>query len=183
MPIHHSALSRTFVKMIGRLGRWKRVLNARAIVRTNTCADTSSLELDMLTVGGGVDDYLSRVGARTASSTTTQHSPACSQGCDSSAGRCVIICATSVIFPPLLLLMNLPRTLSMSPVSRIFLIWTAWLWRKLIRTQSQLPMRILSLWTALLRLGRHQRILLVYLSLLANFHFSLHRDKHRGNSM
>ena len=72
MPIHHSALSRAFVKTIGRLGRWKRVLNARAIVRSNMCVDGSSLDLDMLTAGGGVEDYLSRV---TAPSTTIQHSP------------------------------------------------------------------------------------------------------------
>ncbi|KAK7447019.1 Guanine nucleotide exchange factor lte1 [Stygiomarasmius scandens] len=31
LPIHHSALSRAFVKTIGRLGRWKRVLNSRTV--------------------------------------------------------------------------------------------------------------------------------------------------------
>lgn len=30
LPIHHSALSRAFVKTIGRLGRWRRVLNSRS---------------------------------------------------------------------------------------------------------------------------------------------------------
>ena len=84
MPIHHSVLSRAFVKTIGRLGRWKRVLHSRAVVRTalNTCADVSAFDLelsvsrDLLTVNGGVEDYLARVAPRTASAATIQPTPA-----------------------------------------------------------------------------------------------------------
>ena len=32
-PVHHNAISRAFVKTIGRLGRWKRVLNSRQTER------------------------------------------------------------------------------------------------------------------------------------------------------
>lgn len=38
LPSHHSALSRAFVKTIGRLGRWKRVLNSRSAARTSISA-------------------------------------------------------------------------------------------------------------------------------------------------
>ncbi|KAJ7456961.1 hypothetical protein FB451DRAFT_1275377 [Mycena latifolia] len=67
LPIHHSALSRAFVKTIGRLGRWKRVLNQRSTgVRTplGACADVNAIDLeltvgrDLLSVNGGVEQYL-----------------------------------------------------------------------------------------------------------------------------
>ena len=83
MPIHHSALSRVFVKTIGRLGRWKRVLNSRAVVRStlNACADVSAFDLelgvsrDLLTVNGGVEEYLARVSPQTASAAKIQPTP------------------------------------------------------------------------------------------------------------
>ncbi|KAF9027864.1 ras GEF [Hymenopellis radicata] len=70
LPIHSSALSRALVKTIGRLGRWKRVLNSnnhRATApRTpsGVCTDVSAFDLelsvsrDLLTVHGGVEQYL-----------------------------------------------------------------------------------------------------------------------------
>ncbi|KAF5329123.1 hypothetical protein D9758_017145 [Tetrapyrgos nigripes] len=66
LPIHHNALSRAFVKTIGRLGRWKRVLNNRTNGRApaNPCAGVSAFDLeltvsrDLLTVNGGVESYL-----------------------------------------------------------------------------------------------------------------------------
>ncbi|KAJ6578832.1 hypothetical protein DFH09DRAFT_1030705 [Mycena vulgaris] len=70
LPIHHSALSRAFVKTIGRLGRWKRVLNQRSTgVRTplGACADVGAIDLelnvgrDLLSVNGGVEQYLKMI--------------------------------------------------------------------------------------------------------------------------
>ncbi|KAK0457166.1 uncharacterized protein EV420DRAFT_1749027 [Desarmillaria tabescens] len=72
LPIHHNALSRAFVKTalvktIGRLGRWKRVLNNRTAPRTPLDAYTThvsafdlelSVSRDLLTVQGGVEQYL-----------------------------------------------------------------------------------------------------------------------------
>ncbi|PPQ80324.1 hypothetical protein CVT25_003607 [Psilocybe cyanescens] len=69
---HHSALSRAFVRTIGRLGRWKRVLNHRSAVRPpNTLGvcgvgdQAFDLDLnvarDLLTVNGGVENYLRMV--------------------------------------------------------------------------------------------------------------------------
>ncbi|KAJ6463504.1 hypothetical protein C8R45DRAFT_911716 [Mycena sanguinolenta] len=67
LPIHHSTLSRVFVKTIGRLGRWRRVLNQRHTgVRTplGACVDAEAIDLeltvdrDLLTVNGGVEQYL-----------------------------------------------------------------------------------------------------------------------------
>jgi GDP/GTP exchange factor required for growth at low temperature len=83
MPIHHSAFSRVFVKTIGRLGRWKRVLNSRAVARTSLsgCTDVSAFDLelgvsrDLLAVNGGVEDYLAMAGPRTASSVTAYSLP------------------------------------------------------------------------------------------------------------
>lgn len=67
LPMHHNAISRAFVKTIGRLGRWKRVLNSRATTRTSmaACTNVSAFDLelsvsrDLLTVNGGVEQYLS----------------------------------------------------------------------------------------------------------------------------
>ncbi|PBK69541.1 ras GEF [Armillaria solidipes] len=72
LPIHHNALSRAFVKTalvktIGRLGRWKRVLNNRTTPPAPLGAYTThvsafdlelSVSRDLLTVQGGVEQYL-----------------------------------------------------------------------------------------------------------------------------
>ncbi|EGO03000.1 hypothetical protein SERLA73DRAFT_158671 [Serpula lacrymans var. lacrymans S7.3] len=65
-PLSHNVLSRAFVKTIGRLGRWKRVLNSRPTVQTALAvpANVSAFDLelnatgDLLTVRGGVEQYL-----------------------------------------------------------------------------------------------------------------------------
>lgn len=67
----HSALSRAFVRTIGRLGRWKRVLNHRTVRPTTTLGacgvgdQAFDLELavskDLLTVNGGVEQYLKMI--------------------------------------------------------------------------------------------------------------------------
>ena len=75
LPTHHSALSRAFVKTIGRLGRWKRVLNSRSAARTSisACAGASAFDLelslsrDLLTVNGGVEQYLGTAGPQSSS--------------------------------------------------------------------------------------------------------------------
>ncbi|KAG1750327.1 uncharacterized protein EDB91DRAFT_1216985 [Suillus paluster] len=64
-----SALSRAFVKTIGRLGRWKRVLNSRQTVDTGLAvpANVSAFDLelnstgDLLMVRGGVEQYLKMI--------------------------------------------------------------------------------------------------------------------------
>jgi GDP/GTP exchange factor required for growth at low temperature len=64
-----SALSRVFVKTIGRLGRWKRVLNSRQTVDTGLAvpANVSAFDLelnatgDLLMVRGGVEQYLKMI--------------------------------------------------------------------------------------------------------------------------
>ncbi|KAJ7699366.1 hypothetical protein B0H17DRAFT_926723 [Mycena rosella] len=73
LPIHTSALSRAFVKTIGRLGRWKRVLNQRGggagVPRAplGACGDVNAIDLelnvgrDMLSVNGGVEQYLKMI--------------------------------------------------------------------------------------------------------------------------
>jgi Gdp/GTP exchange factor required for growth at low temperatures len=65
LPIHHnSPLSRVFVKTIGRLGHWKRVLNSRQAVHPSGTAGVSAFDLelnaegDLLAVRGGVEQYL-----------------------------------------------------------------------------------------------------------------------------
>lgn len=63
------ALSRVFVKTIGRLGRWKRVLNSRQTVDTGIAvpANVSAFDLelsasgDLLGVRGGVEQYLKMI--------------------------------------------------------------------------------------------------------------------------
>ncbi|KAI6103929.1 hypothetical protein EDD16DRAFT_1715005 [Pisolithus croceorrhizus] len=65
----HGALSRAFVKTIGRLGRWKRVLNSRQTIDTGIAvpANVSAFDLemsatgDLLTVRGGVEQYLKMI--------------------------------------------------------------------------------------------------------------------------
>ncbi|KAH7882692.1 hypothetical protein F5I97DRAFT_1816323 [Phlebopus sp. FC_14] len=69
ITIPQSALSRAFVKTIGRLGRWKRVLNSRQTVDTGIAvpANVSAFDLelsasgDLLTVRGGVEQYLKMI--------------------------------------------------------------------------------------------------------------------------
>ncbi|KAH7928036.1 ras GEF [Leucogyrophana mollusca] len=69
ITLQHSALSRAFVKTIGRLGRWKRVLNSRSTVQTALAvpANVSAFDLelsatgDLLTVRGGVEQYLKMI--------------------------------------------------------------------------------------------------------------------------
>jgi len=64
-----SALSRVFVKTIGRLGRWKRVLNSRQTVDSGLAvpANVSAFDLelnatgDLLMVRGGVEQYLKMI--------------------------------------------------------------------------------------------------------------------------
>ncbi|KAH9921111.1 uncharacterized protein B0H18DRAFT_1021935 [Fomitopsis serialis] len=69
MPLPHSPFSRAFVNTIGRLGRWKRVLNHRNHGRSavNACLDVSAFDVeasetgDLLLVRGGVEQYLKMV--------------------------------------------------------------------------------------------------------------------------
>lgn len=69
LPIHRNTLSRAFVKTIGRLGNWKRVLNSRHATQTpaGESADVSVFDLelnaqgDLLAVTGGVEQYLKMI--------------------------------------------------------------------------------------------------------------------------
>ncbi|KAJ6531285.1 ras guanine nucleotide exchange factor domain-containing protein [Mycena capillaripes] len=84
LSIHHSALSRVFVKTIGRLGRWKRVLNQRSGVRTpiGAYADIDAIDpeltvgRDLLTVNGGVEQYLKMIGQVSSVAPAATASPA-----------------------------------------------------------------------------------------------------------
>jgi Gdp/GTP exchange factor required for growth at low temperatures len=67
LPVHHhTPLSRVFVKTIGRLGHWKRVLNSRHAAQPppEGSAGVSAFDLelnaegDLLAVRGGVEQYL-----------------------------------------------------------------------------------------------------------------------------
>ena len=77
LPFHHKPLSRAFVNTIGRLGRWRRVLNPRNTVGTGANSqlqatpvdplDVSPFNLepnatgDLLMVRGGVEQYLKMI--------------------------------------------------------------------------------------------------------------------------
>jgi len=77
LPFHHKPLSRAFVNTIGRLGRWKRVLNPRNSASTSGNSqlqmvpadhlDVSPFNLepnatgDLLMVKGGVEQYLKMI--------------------------------------------------------------------------------------------------------------------------
>ena len=77
LPFHHKPLSRAFVNTIGRLGRWKRVLNPRNAAGAGgnphsqaTSADPSDVSPfnlepnatgDLLLVKGGVEQYLKMI--------------------------------------------------------------------------------------------------------------------------
>ncbi|RPD63301.1 ras GEF [Lentinus tigrinus ALCF2SS1-6] len=68
-PYPHSTISRVFVNTIGRLGRWKRVLNSRGAVQASMTVgvDVSAFDVeanetgDLLLVKGGVEQYLRMV--------------------------------------------------------------------------------------------------------------------------
>nr|VWO96952.1 Guanyl nucleotide exchange factor Sql2 [Ganoderma boninense] len=70
-PFPHNTISRVFVNTIGRLGRWKRVLNSRATVHVQPSmtagVDVSAFDVeanetgDLLLVKGGVEQYLRMV--------------------------------------------------------------------------------------------------------------------------
>ena len=71
LPIRHNSLSRAFVKTIGRIGRWKRVLNPKYSSRPSSlapCGNVSAFDIeisaarDMLTTHGGVEEYLMMAG-------------------------------------------------------------------------------------------------------------------------
>ena len=70
LPIRQNSLSRAFVKTIGRIGRWKRVLNPKYSSRPSSlaaCGTVSAFDIeisaarDMLT-HGGVEEYLMMAG-------------------------------------------------------------------------------------------------------------------------
>ncbi|OJT12320.1 hypothetical protein TRAPUB_11095 [Trametes pubescens] len=68
-PFPHNTISRVFVNTIGRLGRWKRVLNSRPPIQPPLTAgvDVSAFDVeanetgDLLMVKGGVEQYLRMV--------------------------------------------------------------------------------------------------------------------------
>jgi hypothetical protein len=71
LPIRHSPLSRAFVKTIGRIGRWKRVLHPKYSTRPTplgACGTASAFDLelgaagDILATHGGVEEYLMMAG-------------------------------------------------------------------------------------------------------------------------
>ncbi|KAA1474168.1 ras GEF [Dentipellis sp. KUC8613] len=97
LPVHHNALSRALVNTIGRLGRWKRVLQSRSSVSTpaGAYADVSAFDLeltakrDLLMVKGGVEQYLKMIDAEAprpvpvdpaGPSTSTAAATICSDG-------------------------------------------------------------------------------------------------------
>ncbi|KAJ3900082.1 hypothetical protein F5879DRAFT_809828 [Lentinula edodes] len=82
--IPHNALSRVLVKTLGRLGRWKRVLNSGGgFSRMATaCADVSAFDVeltvdssDLLSSSGGVESYLRLVEAHLPSSALPRSAP------------------------------------------------------------------------------------------------------------
>ncbi|KAI9060140.1 ras GEF [Trametes sanguinea] len=68
-PFPHNTISRVFVNTIGRLGRWKRVMNQRAPIQPPLTAgmDVSAFDVeanetgDLLMIKGGVEQYLRMV--------------------------------------------------------------------------------------------------------------------------
>ncbi|KAI0759046.1 hypothetical protein C8Q74DRAFT_1372915 [Fomes fomentarius] len=74
-PFPHSTISRVFVNTIGRLGRWKRVLNSRASVQPSMTVgvDVSAFDVeanetgDLLMVKGGVEQYLRMIESQISS--------------------------------------------------------------------------------------------------------------------
>ena len=81
LPIRHNSLSRAFMKTIGRIGRWKRVLNPKYSTRPSSlaaCGTVSAFDLeisaarDMLTTHGGVEEYLMMAGPTSFGRSTQQ---------------------------------------------------------------------------------------------------------------
>ncbi|KAJ3881393.1 hypothetical protein F5051DRAFT_321803 [Lentinula edodes] len=82
--IPHNALSRVLVKTLGRLGRWKRVLNSGGVAHgvsmhrmATACADVSAFDVeltvdssDLLSSSGGVESYLRLVEGQSSQSPT-----------------------------------------------------------------------------------------------------------------
>jgi hypothetical protein len=82
LPVHHSALSRVVVNTIGRLGRWKRVLSQRSpAAQLSPCGDINAFDLelnatgDLLTVKGGVEQYLKMIDPSASSASLTSQIP------------------------------------------------------------------------------------------------------------
>lgn len=85
LPFHHKPLSRAFVNTIGRLGRWKRVLNPRNApggnpqlqMATADPFDVSPFNLepnatgDLLRVKGGVEQYLKMIDQQSTANTSS----------------------------------------------------------------------------------------------------------------
>ncbi|KAF9784580.1 ras GEF [Thelephora terrestris] len=87
LPFHHKPLSRAFANTIGRLGRWKRVLNHRSApgpggssqlqVAQADSLDVSPFNLepnvtgDLLMVKGGMEQYLKMIDQQSHASSTT----------------------------------------------------------------------------------------------------------------
>ncbi|KAG8908936.1 hypothetical protein FRB99_000039 [Tulasnella sp. 403] len=47
LPMHQSAISRALVNTMGKLGRWKRVLNSRSAVTMAACNDPTAFDIDV----------------------------------------------------------------------------------------------------------------------------------------
>ncbi|EIM84381.1 ras GEF [Stereum hirsutum FP-91666 SS1] len=83
LPVHTNVLSRALVRTFGRLGRWKRQLNSRSSVPTpmGPCADVSAFDLelnatgDLLTVRGGMEQYLKMFDLNRPSTSTAVADP------------------------------------------------------------------------------------------------------------
>ena len=84
LPIRHNSLSRAFVKTIGRIGRWKRVLNPKYSSRPSSlaaCGTASAFDLeisatrDMLTTHGAVEEYLMMSGPASSGRYAQQMAP------------------------------------------------------------------------------------------------------------
>ena len=84
LPIRHNSLSRAFVKTIGRIGRWKRVLNPKYSTQPSSlaaCGGASAFDLeisaarDMLTTHGGVEEYLMMAGPASSGRSAQQMTP------------------------------------------------------------------------------------------------------------
>jgi GDP/GTP exchange factor required for growth at low temperature len=84
LPIRHNSLSRAFMKTIGRIGRWKRVLNPKYSTQPSSlaaCGVASAFDLeisaarDMLTTHGGVEEYLMMAGPASSGRSAQQTAP------------------------------------------------------------------------------------------------------------
>ena len=82
--IRHSSLSRAFMKTIGRIGRWKGVLNPKNSTRPTSlgaCGTVSAFDLeistarDMLATHGGVEEYLMMTGPVSSGRAAAQMTP------------------------------------------------------------------------------------------------------------